>query len=352
MKQPLTHGLVLGKFAPLHKGHEYLIETALREMDRVTVMIYHCSFYPIPLSIRANWIRTLYPQVEVLEAWDGPESCGDTPEIKKENEDYILSFLGDRKITHFYCSEFYGEHVSAALHAVDRRVDEARATVPISATEIRKNPFCCRKFLSNTVYRDLIVKVVFVGAMSTGKSTIAEALAKRHHTTFAPEYGREYWTEHQVNRRITLEAFDEIAIGHLEREEQAILAADRYCFIDTNAITTYMFSLDYHGRATPLLTRIAEENARRYDLFFLCEDDIPYDDTWDRSGDQKRHVFHRQIIADLEARRIPYIPLKGSLEARMEQVDRVLETYVPYSNFYGNHLCFHPTPGTDCKKRS
>ena len=108
MKQPLTHGLVLGKFAPLHKGHEYLIETALREMDRVTVMIYHCSFYPIPLSIRANWIRTLYPQVEVLEAWDGPESCGDTPEIKKENEDYILSFLGDRKITHFYCSEFYG----------------------------------------------------------------------------------------------------------------------------------------------------------------------------------------------------------------------------------------------------
>ena len=240
MKQPLTHGLVLGKFAPLHKGHEYLIETALREMDRVTVMIYHCSFYPIPLSIRANWIRTLYPQVEVLEAWDGPESCGDTPEIKKENEDYILSFLGDRKITHFYCSEFYGEHVSAALHAVDRRVDEARATVPISATEIRKNPFRCRKFLSDTVYRDLIVKVVFVGAMSTGKSTIAEALAKRHHTTFAPEYGREYWTEHQVNRRITLEAFDEIALGHLEREEQAILAADRYCFIDTNAITTYL----------------------------------------------------------------------------------------------------------------
>ena len=156
----------------------------------------------------------------------------------------------------------------------------------------------------------------------------------------------------QLIMRITLEAFDEIVLGHLEREDQAILAADRYCFIDTNAITTYMFSLDYHGRATPLLTRIANENARRYDLFFLCEDDIPYDDTWDRSGDQKRHVFHRQIIADLEARRIPYIPLKGSLEARMEQVDRVLETYVPYSNFYGNHLCFHPTPGADWKKRS
>lgn len=83
----------------------------------------------------------------------------------------------------------------------------------------------------------------------------------------------------QLIMRITLEAFDEIVLGHLEREDQAILAADRYCFIDTNAITTYMFSLDYHGRATPLLTRIANENARRYDLFFLCEDDIPYDDT-------------------------------------------------------------------------
>jgi nicotinamide riboside kinase len=96
-----------------------------------------------------------------------------------------------------------------------------------------------------------------------------------------------------------------------------------------------MYALDYHGRAPKLLTRLALENASRYDLFFLCEDDIPYDDTWDRSGPGKREVFHRQTVADLLARKIPYIPLRGTLEERMEQVDRVLKDFVPYSNYFG-----------------
>ena len=33
-------GLTLGKFAPLHKGHQYLIETALQEMDKLIVIVY------------------------------------------------------------------------------------------------------------------------------------------------------------------------------------------------------------------------------------------------------------------------------------------------------------------------
>ena len=32
-------GFTIGKFAPLHKGHQFLIETALKEMDEVYVVI-------------------------------------------------------------------------------------------------------------------------------------------------------------------------------------------------------------------------------------------------------------------------------------------------------------------------
>ena len=46
-------GLTLGKFAPLHKGHQYLIETALAEMDEVVVMIYATEVTDIPLNVRA-----------------------------------------------------------------------------------------------------------------------------------------------------------------------------------------------------------------------------------------------------------------------------------------------------------
>lgn len=330
-----TLGLTLGKFAPLHKGHQYMIETALQEVDELIVVIYDTPVMPVPLHIRAGWIRQLYPQVRVIEAWDGPDGYSDDREHEIREEQYILGLLNGEQVTHFYSSEFYGDHMSLALGAVDRRVDEPRGHVPVSATMIRSDPYRYREFISDTVYRDLIAKVVFVGAMSTGKSTLTEALAQKYNTTFASEYGRDYWTEHQVDRRIGLEAFDEIAVGHLEREEQALLQADRYLFVDTNAITTYMFALDYHGRAPELLTRLALENAKRYDLFFLCDDDIPYDDTWDRSGEQKRSVFHKQIIADLKERRIPYITLRGSLEERIRKVDEVLSRFRPFSNFFG-----------------
>lgn len=328
-------GLTLGKFAPLHKGHQYLIETALREMDEVMVVIYDTQVTPIPLQVRANWIRTLYPTVTVVEAWDGPDGYSSDRAHELREEQYILGLLGGRQVSAFYSSEFYGAHMSKALGALDRRVDEARQAVPVSGTMVRADPAGCRAYLDDVVYRDLITRVVFVGAMSTGKSTITEALAKRYRTTFASEYGRDYWAAHQIDRRLSLEAFDEIALGHIQREEQAIQQANRYLFVDTNAITTYMYALDYHGRAPALLTQLALENAARYDLFFLCEDDIPYDDTWDRSGDQKRQRFQRQIIADLKARRIPYIPLRGSLSQRMQRVDEVLAAFTPYTNFFG-----------------
>lgn len=328
-------GLTLGKFAPLHKGHQFMIETALQEVDELIVVIYETDVMTIPLHTRASWIRKLYPAVRVIEAWDGPDGYSNDREHEIRQEQYILGLLKGERVTHFYSSEFYGEHMSLALGAVDRRVDEDRNRVPISATMIRSDPYNNREYISDVVYRDLITKVVFMGAMSTGKSTITEALARRYRTTFASEYGRDYWTEHQVDRRIRLEAFDEIAVGHIEREEKALLEANRYLFVDTNAITTYMFAMDYHGRAPELLTRMALENAQRYDLFFLCDDDIPYEDTWDRSGDQKRHIFHKQIIADLKERRIPFITLRGSLEERMRKVDEVLARFKPYDNYFG-----------------
>lgn len=135
-------GLTLGKFAPLHKGHQFVIETALAEMDEVIVLIYDCpETTTVPLTIRANWLRRLYPQVQIIEAWDGPTEVGDTPEIKRKHEDYILNELELTNITHFYSSEFYGEHMSVALGAVNRLVDCARQVVPVSGTLIRQNPF-------------------------------------------------------------------------------------------------------------------------------------------------------------------------------------------------------------------
>lgn len=322
----------MGKFAPLHKGHQFLIETAIKKMDEVIVMIYNApSVTDVPLDVRANWIRKLYSKVKVIEAWDGPEDNGHSERIKKINEDYILKKI-TVPITHFFSSEWYGEHVSKVLGAKNVVVDEARKKFPISGTLIRANVFENRKFLDPVVYSDLITKVVFVGAESTGKTTISKRLSEEYETAWMPEYGREYWDEHHdADGFLTPEQLADLAKGHLEREDQIILDADKYFFVDTNAITTEMFSNFYHGFAHPDLKKLAKENEKRYDLYFLCDIDIPYEDEPGRSGAEHRIVFQKEIIDDLNARGIKYITLRGNLEARIGKVKEVLGKFRKYS---------------------
>ena len=334
-----TRGLTLGKFAPLHKGHQLVIETALHQVDELLVIVYDApDVTSVPLPVRARWIRELYPRVRVIEAWDGPLQVGDTPEIRQMHENYVIKELGIQGITHFYSSEFYGAHMSAALGAINCVVDCRREQVPISATAIRANPYACREFLDPLVYRDLITNVVFLGAPSTGKTTLAERMAHEFRTVWMPEYGREYWEEHQIDRRLALAQLVEIAEGHLEREEALLRQANRYLFTDTSATTTYMFSLYYHGSAMPRLVELANQAATRYDLVFLCDTDIPYDDTWDRSGDTNRQVFQKRIIADLQVRKIPYFVLRGDLETRVRTVKAVLERHRKFDNLLAPYL--------------
>lgn len=319
-------GLTLGKFAPFHQGHQHLVECALKEVDELILIIYDAKdVTSVPLKVRANWIRALYPAVHVIEGKGGPTVTGYTAEIKRIQEDYVLSLLNGKRVTHFYSSEPYGEHMSAALGAQNCVVDQERRRYPISGTLIRKDPFQHREFIHPLVYRDLISNIAFLGAPSTGKTTIAEACAKHFKTTWMPEYGREYWEKNQVDRRLTAHQLVELAEGHLEREDARLLEANRFLFTDTNALTTYMFSIYYHGFALERLAELAFQAERRYHMIFVCEPDIPYDDTWDRSGDVNRKQFQQQIIDDLQRRKVRYTLLSGSVEERLAKVREAID---------------------------
>jgi HTH-type transcriptional regulator, transcriptional repressor of NAD biosynthesis genes len=329
-----TRGLTLGKFAPLHKGHQLVIETAIAEMDEVIAIIYDApETTSVPLNIRSNWLRKLYPQVKVIEAWDGPTEVGDTPDIKQKHEKYIIENLKITGINSFYSSEFYGMHMSVALNANNRLVDPARKMIPISGEKIRESPFLYREYLHPYVYRDLISNVVFLGAPSTGKTTIAERMAKEYGTVWMPEYGREYWEQHQVARRLSKQQMVDIAEGHLEREEVLLYQANEYLFTDTNALTTFIFSLYYHQDVSPKLIELANAAVSRYDLVFLCDTDVLYDDTWDRSGDANRNILQKQIISDLLIRKIPYFLISGDLETRVATVKNILGKFQKYKTF-------------------
>ena len=329
----MKRGLTLGKYAPLHRGHQFVIETALSEMDETVVLIYEASETTnVPLAVRSGWIRALYPSVRVIEAWDGPTETGYSLAIMQAHEDYVIDVLGIQGITHFYSSEPYGEHMSRALGSIDRRVDDSRQRVPVSGRDIRQHPFAYREYISPLVYKDLVANVVFLGAPGTGKTTIAERLAEVYDTRWMAEYGRDYWEKHQVDRRLSAEQLVEIAEGHLAQEDALLSRSNRFLFTDTNAITTATFARYYHGTVSPRLAELAASAATRYDLVFVCDIDIPYHDTWDRSGEVNRAAFQRQLIGDLNERKVPFVLLRGNVEERVARVRGILHHFHKYMN--------------------
>jgi nicotinamide riboside kinase len=169
-----------------------------------------------------------------------------------------------------------------------------------------------------------IQKVVFMGAPSTGKSTICKAAAKQFNSVHVDEFGRTYWEQNQTGRRLTPEQLLYIAEEHIAIEERTSPKANKYLFVDTNALTTWHFALDYHQSALPELCALADESKARYRHVFLCADDIPFEDTWERSGAVKHREFQVFITNELNKRNIQYTLLTGSVEQRLEQVAKAL----------------------------
>ena len=147
-------GFTIGKFAPFHKGHQFLIETALKEMDKMIVVVYDTDLVNIETEKRAEWIKKLYPNVEIKFAHNPPSKYGLDKESVNIQMEYLTKIMEGENPTHFYSSEKYGASVAEYMNLVDRRVDNERKMVPARATSIRENIEENKKWLEKIVYED------------------------------------------------------------------------------------------------------------------------------------------------------------------------------------------------------
>ena len=149
-------GFTIGKFAPLHKGHQYLIEKGIKEMDEFYVVIYETNVIKIPIEERAKWIKDIYPNVKILYAKNPPFQYGLDEKSVKIQTDYLKSIIKKIPVTHFYSSELYGKFVARDLQIEEIEVDRLRKKYSISATQIRNNMEENKKYLENDIYKELI----------------------------------------------------------------------------------------------------------------------------------------------------------------------------------------------------
>ena len=149
-------GFTIGKFAPFHKGHEYLIETALKETKKFYIVIYDTDIINIPIETRAKWIKNKYKNVKLIYADNSPSQYGLDDESVKIQMEYLKKQIKGIPVDCFYSSEPYGEKVAQYLGIENRIVDMKKIRMPISATKIRANIENYKEFLEREVYEDII----------------------------------------------------------------------------------------------------------------------------------------------------------------------------------------------------
>lgn len=160
-----------------------------------------------------------------------------------------------------------------------------------------------------------IARVCLLGAESTGKTTLAAALATAYRTVWNPEYGRVY-TEvgRDPEAPWTSAEFAHIARVHCWYEDFLAGVATRVLFTDTDAFTTAVFHEAYLGR--PALG-FEELVARRYDLYVVCGLDVPWARDGYREFEEARRRHHDVYLAHAVASGRPWILVEGPPDARL-----------------------------------
>ena len=282
MKQFHT-GLVVGKFAPLHLGHEHVIRAAIAACDHVVLLSYSRPEFPgCDPARRAAWLAVRFPETTRIVLDHKHEPLPDNTDSDDTHRAFCATILRRelyRPIDAIFTSEDYGPGFAADLASRQSTpvthvsVNQARDEVAVSGTELRADIHGLRRFLSPEVYATFIQRIGILGGESTGKSTLAAALASELQTNYVSEYGRELWQA----RKGRLEFDDLVAIAReqIRREEIALLepSTKQFLFCDTTPLTTLFYSLQMFNRAAPELEDLAR---RPYHHLILCDDDFPF----------------------------------------------------------------------------
>lgn len=336
-------GLVVGKFSPLHLGHELLIGTAEAACDELIVLSY--SQPELGSSTRANrerWLHARHPRVcaVVLDDAHLADLCtqrGLPPRTLPHNDadaethrdfvGWLLLDVLDSRVDAVFTSEHYGEGFAASLTRQFRArqpghasvahvlVDIDRNAVPVSGTAVRADAAAHRHLVSPEVYADLVPRVVLLGAESSGKTTLAKALAARLGTAWVGEYGRERWEE--VGGILPARELERIGHVQVERELEAAQTASGWLVCDTSPLTTLVYCLLDHGSAPDALRQLA---ARRYDLVVLCAADFAFvqdGSRRDSAFQQRQQALTKTLLAEMN---IAPLVVDGTLVRRLERV--------------------------------
>lgn len=341
MKKFVT-GLVVGKFCPLHDGHIKVIDTAAMQCENLIILSYTSGNFPgCDAKRRQEWLEQATKYLKhtnvTIDVLDRKAMIfgilDDSSEYVHRQfcAEHLLKAL-DTTVDAVFTSEDYGdgfaEHLSKyfssmfinPVHVEHVMVDKERVEYPISGTQLRESIMYMDRFMPYYVRKDFVRKVLFLGAESTGKTTLVQALSRERNSVL--EYGRELFdTRNGKLRYEDLARIVHVQLG-MEDYKAANLRMDEFLYCDTSPLTTQFYSQEWFGRVSAKLAHAVWDSEDSYYKIFLCAPDFPMVQDGTRQDETFRNKGHRYYLEQLKFKK--YTLLTGSLEERIAKVKEEL----------------------------
>ena len=348
------HGLVIGKFYPPHRGHHFLIDHAAGECDRVTVVVAASAQESIDVADRVSWLRKTHGQehVRVIGASDDHPIDYDDDAVWASHVGVFRAAVARAAaldgvphaaaIDAVFTSEAYGEELARRFGATGVTVDPARATHQCSSTAVRADVSARWEDLAPATRVGLALRVVFVGAESTGTTTVSRAVADRLATSWVREYGRDFTLALlQATRSLaaaagapeptmddlvwTTEDFVAIAERQVQLEDDAATRCSGGVVVcDTDAFATGIWHERYLGDRSAEVASWAD--ARPHPLYLLTSHlGVPFEQDGIRDGEHLRAWMTERFAHELDATGRTWHLLDGPVEQRVDDALALIE---------------------------
>jgi len=165
-------------------------------------------------------------------------------------------------------------------------------------------------------------RICLTGPECTGKTTLAQHLARELGVPWVPEFAREH--AETCGHVLTAEDVEPIARGHIASEA---LASGDLVILDTDLLSTVVYARHYYGACPEWIEDAARE--RRADLYVLLDTDLPWeaDPARDTGGEAREDLFDA-FRAALDEFDTQWEIVSGTGQERLETAMRACEVVV------------------------
>jgi NadR type nicotinamide-nucleotide adenylyltransferase len=166
-----------------------------------------------------------------------------------------------------------------------------------------------------------VKRIAITGPESTGKSELAKQLARHYDTLWVPEVARDYLQN--LGRSYEFEDIVKIAKAQFELENHLAKKARKLLFCDTDFLVTKIWSEFKYRKCDPWIEE--KVKSHRYDLYLLCDIDLPWEEDPLRENPGQREELFRMYMKELKSIHASFILISGKGRKRTDKAISALD---------------------------